>query len=133
VLNGLNGTTPSDSSNGRKPLKTVADPLPAPRAKITTHEEREFVYTDKSVARCCPVQNCDWGRATKSGWKKRHSTGMEFVVPEVEEVDGGLVEISADDPQELSLSPAPIVAGEDEPEHDEDPEVSEETTNEETM
>lgn len=106
----FNGTTPVGSGAERKPLVTVAEPLPALKPKVTIHEERSFTFADGSVARCCPVENCLWGQPTKNkqAWRKKHSTGLEVVIPEVEPTEDGegveeIQEVSTDDITELSV------------------------------
>ena len=104
-----NGTTPIGSSGKRKPLNTTPEPLPSFKPKVLVHQEREFTFSSGETIRSCPVEFCPFGKPTKSGYRRKHSNGETFIptfeddIPTVVETDDGEgVQVSEDDPQELS-------------------------------
>jgi hypothetical protein len=94
------------------------EPAVAPRVPCTTHREKSFTFSDGTTWRACSAEGCMWGKG-----RAKHSDGLLVAIPEVEvEVtdDGEGVEVSEDDPTEISVDEltqkADILAGV--PEHE---------------
>jgi|SRR5579862_1268164 len=77
------------------------------RKPCTVHREKSFTFSDGTVWKCCTHDECGWGKPHPSTGNevKKHSDGLPVAIPEVELTDDGegVVEVSSDDPTELSV------------------------------
>lgn len=111
-----NGSTPVGSGSERKPLSTVAEPLPAPKPRVDFHvEKRGIILLNGKVTHVssCTATDCWWSDTPDahddSRYVKRHSDKKkhplevdDMPVVEPTEDGDGVQEVSTDDPQELS-------------------------------
>ena len=100
-------------------VKKVRDTPIVQRARCDEHREISFTLSTGQVFSACSATDCWWSadpsahederyRKTHSDGQKRHTD-----IPFVEEIDGQMVEVSSDDPVELSLEPKPVEPLED--------------------
>lgn len=78
------------------PPKKAKREVITPRVKCEVHREKVFVFSDGTVWQCCTHDECLFGKG-----RKTHSDRLPH--PPVEVEDEPEVELSSDDPRELSL------------------------------
>jgi hypothetical protein len=84
----------------------IPEPEVTPRKPCTVHREKLFTFKDGTTWRACTHDGCGWGKTTK-----KHSDGLLVAIPDVEATEDGegVVEISPDDPTELTTDLTPSV------------------------
>jgi hypothetical protein len=131
-----NGTR-LNANNERVPFVTKPEPPVVLKPRVTEHREKVHVLKSGETLRACSHFDCTWGSPTKAGYKRKHSTGLEVVIPEVEPSEDGegvqeASEASQADIAELDLSPKPVPLLEDVDDPEEGTEDSDQEGEEET-
>ena len=93
-------------------------PVP-PRPVVTSHHVKRHVFANGTIWESCTATGCEFATSTADDrvQVKRHSDSaigiyIDDTMPYVTETDDGEgIEVSQDDPAELSLEEKPIVAG----------------------
>jgi hypothetical protein len=99
--------------------KKVTDTPIVSRPRCDDHREISFTLSTGQLFSACSATECWWSAdpsAHEDGrYRKTHSDGQKrhTDIPFVEENDGQMVEVSSDDPVELSLEPQPVEPLED--------------------
>lgn len=100
-------------------VKKVKDTPIVQRTRCDEHREISFTLSTGQVLSACSATDCWWSEDPSAHederYRKTHSDGQKrhTDLPFVEEIDGQMVEVSSDDPVELSLEPQPVEPLED--------------------
>ena len=102
-----------------KPIAKKIDTPFTRRPRCDEHREISFTLSTGQILSACAATDCWWSADPSAHederYRKTHSDGQKrhMDIPFVEEFDGQMVEVSPDDPVELSLGPRPVEPLED--------------------
>lgn len=105
------------------PLPPSKEPPVAPRPIITEHRVKKHVFSDGVIWESCAATGCAYSTTT-GGDRPQVKTHTDRAIGIYDEPE---FEQTADDPMELCLEEKPVIAGEDQPDENDEGDMMEET------